>query len=159
MKKLLLLFALCTIFSPVCPAETPTRKCLEKPVVTPRKKAPAIFRPFVYLFNKVTGKVEPMARPFTNMECLELSKVEIFAGSPADSQIIDVTGTPDQSRDPTDTFTVNYTVTGGKIIGQGRKVVWDLSGVRPGVYMITAAADDGCGVCGMTITLQARVLE
>lgn len=38
-----------------------------------------------------------------------------------------------------------YTVSGGRIIGQGKKVVWDLKGVRPGVYTIEAAIDYGLG--------------
>lgn len=41
-----------------------------------------------------------------------------------------------------------YEVTGGKIIGTGRKVLWDLSDVKAGTYEIMAAADDGCGICG-----------
>lgn len=41
-----------------------------------------------------------------------------------------------------------YNVTGGKIIGTGKKVLWDLSDVKAGTYEIMAAADDGCGICG-----------
>lgn len=51
-----------------------------------------------------------------------------------------------------DVLTYNYTVSGGKIIGQGAKVVWDLRDVQPGIYTITAGVDDGCGVCGATVT-------
>lgn len=51
-----------------------------------------------------------------------------------------------------DPLTYQYTVSGGKIIGQGAKVVWDISGLQPGNYTITAAVDDGCGFCGMTQT-------
>lgn len=40
-----------------------------------------------------------------------------------------------------------YTVSIGKIIGEGKQVIWDLSGVSSGNYTITAAIDDGCGVC------------
>lgn len=46
----------------------------------------------------------------------------------------------------------NYTVSGGRIKGNGAKVVWDLTGVIAGRYTITAGVDDGCGVCGMTVT-------
>lgn len=56
------------------------------------------------------------------------------------------------SSDPTDVFTFNYVVSGGKIIGRGKDVLWDLSGIKPGTYAIWAGVDNGCGVCGQTIT-------
>lgn len=46
-----------------------------------------------------------------------------------------------------DVLTYNYTVSGGRIVGQGSNVSWDLSGVNEGTYTITATIDDGCGVC------------
>jgi len=39
----------------------------------------------------------------------------------------------------------NYTVSNGRIVGQGESVVWDLKGVRPGVYTITVAIEDSRG--------------
>lgn len=42
-------------------------------------------------------------------------------------------------------LTYAYTISGGRIIGQGAQVVWDLKGVRPGTYTITAAIDEGRG--------------
>ena len=51
-----------------------------------------------------------------------------------------------------DVLTYNYTVSGGRISGSGANVSWDLSGVNPGTYTITAGVDDGCGVCGKTQT-------
>jgi len=44
-----------------------------------------------------------------------------------------------------DVLTYVYAVTGGKIVGVGPNVLWDLSDVKPGVYSLTAAADDGSG--------------
>jgi hypothetical protein len=35
-----------------------------------------------------------------------------------------------------------YTVSGGRIIGKGAEVSWDLSGVRPGTYTVTAAVGE-----------------
>ncbi|HLM00839.1 MAG TPA: hypothetical protein VK400_07265 [Pyrinomonadaceae bacterium] len=58
-----------------------------------------------------------------------------------------------------DVLTYNYTVSGGRIVGQGANVTWDLSGVRPGTYTITAGADDGCGVCGKTETRTIEVRD
>lgn len=51
-----------------------------------------------------------------------------------------------------DVLTYNYTVSGGRIVGQGANVSWDLTGVNAGTYTITAGVDDGCGVCGQTQT-------
>ena len=51
-----------------------------------------------------------------------------------------------------DVLTYNYTVSGGRIVGTGANVQWDLSGLSPGSYTITAGVDDGCGLCGQTQT-------
>ncbi|MBX3245386.1 MAG: hypothetical protein KF685_13120 [Acidobacteria bacterium] len=56
-----------------------------------------------------------------------------------------------------DVLTYNYTVTGGRIIGSGAKVVWDLAGVRPGTYTLTAAVDDGAGPIGKQVTKSVTV--
>jgi hypothetical protein len=56
-------------------------------------------------------------------------------------------------------LTYSYTVSGGRVIGNGVKVFWDLSGVKPGTYTITAAVDDGCGFCGKTQTKTVVVKE
>lgn len=56
-----------------------------------------------------------------------------------------------------DTLVYNYTVSGGRIVGQGSNVTWDLNGVLPGTYTITAAVDDGCGICGKTVTQTVEV--
>lgn len=75
----------------------------------------------------------------------------------ADSQSLSVTTT---AVDPeNDTLVYNYTVSGGKITGSGANVTWDMTGVRPGTYTITAGVDDGCGVCGQTKTETITVQE
>lgn len=58
-----------------------------------------------------------------------------------------------------DVLTYNYTVSGGRIVGSGAGVQWDLSGLQPGSYTITAGVDDGCGLCGKTQTQTVRVVE
>lgn len=50
-----------------------------------------------------------------------------------------------------------YYVSGGKIIGRGREVMWDLSDAPVGTYSITAAVDDGCGPCGKTVTKTVNI--
>jgi hypothetical protein len=51
-----------------------------------------------------------------------------------------------------DVLTYSYYVTGGRIVGNGAKVFWDLTGVAPGTYSITAAVDDGAGLVGEKVT-------
>jgi hypothetical protein len=41
-----------------------------------------------------------------------------------------------------------YVVSAGRIVGSGSNVQWDLNGIPPGTYTITARVDDSCGVCG-----------
>ncbi len=55
----------------------------------------------------------------------------------------EVTLTAD-SRDPdNDTLLHTWTVTGGRITGEGRTVTWDLSGVNPGTYTASVEVNDG----------------
>jgi hypothetical protein len=58
-----------------------------------------------------------------------------------------------------DVLTYNYTVSGGRIVGQGANVTWDVGGLQPGSYTITAGVNDGCGVCGQTQTRTITVKE
>ena len=67
-----------------------------------------------------------------------------------DSTSITVTTTAVDTEN--DVLTYNYTVTGGRVTGNTATATWDLSGVQPGTYTITAAVDDGCGLCGKTET-------
>ena len=85
--------------------------------------------------------------PVANVTVLELSHSEISAVT---ARQIDVTTT---AADPeNDVLTYVYTVTGGRIIGTGTRVKWDLMGVGSGTYTITAGVDDGAGVIGQTQT-------
>ena len=51
-----------------------------------------------------------------------------------------------------DVLTYQYIVSGGKIVGTGAEVIWDLANTPVGTYTITAGVDDGCGICGKTVT-------
>jgi hypothetical protein len=44
-----------------------------------------------------------------------------------------------------DTLLYSYSVTGGRVTGDGANVSWDLSGVGPGTYTASVDVDDGCG--------------
>jgi hypothetical protein len=102
-----------------------------------------------------------------NVTALTLSDSEISlpcppgfrstSGACNDSTSISVTTT---AVDPeNDVLTYNYTVSGGRIVGTGASVSWDLSGVQPGSYTITAGVDDGCGICGKTETRTITIRE
>ncbi len=92
---------------------------------------------------------------------LTLSQTEVAAPCPSgqvpregtvcsDKMNVQVTTT---AVDPEkDVLMHHYTVSGGRIVGQGAKVFWDLTGIAPGTYTITAGVDDGCGICGQTQT-------
>lgn len=65
-----------------------------------------------------------------------------------------------EASDPhNDILTYEYIVSGGKIVGEGTNVIWDLSDVETGEYTITAGVDDGCGICGQTKTKKVFVIE
>jgi hypothetical protein len=72
------------------------------------------------------------------------------SGACNDSRTVSVSTT---AVDPeNDVLTYNYTVSGGRIVGTGSNVTWDLGDAQPGTYTITTGVNDGCGVCGKTNT-------
>ena len=77
--------------------------------------------------------------------------------TPSESMVVDVNTTAIDPED--DVLTYDYTVSAGKILGTGKNVKWDLTGVAPGSYTITAGVDDGCGLCGKTRTEQITIAE
>jgi hypothetical protein len=122
--------------------------------------------PHGFIFQFTAGRrnkrLGDTPRPFANVDSLTLSSREIVIPCPPGTEPVTAGGCPEgttitvatraSSTDPTDVLTYNYTVSGGRIVGSGANVTWDLSGVRPGTYTITAGADNGCGVCGTTKT-------
>jgi len=82
---------------------------------------------------------------------------ESASGACSDSSTVRVSTTAVDVEN--DVLTYNYTVTGGRIVGQGANVDWDLTGVAPGTYTITTAVNDGCGICGKTDTRTITVEE
>jgi hypothetical protein len=55
----------------------------------------------------------------------------------------EVTLTADSRDADNDTLLHTWTVTGGRITGEGRTVSWDLSGVNPGTYTASVEVNDG----------------
>jgi len=105
---------------------------------------------------------------FADVTNVELSETTVTTGCPpgfrpapgatcSDDMSVNVTTT---AVDPeSDVLTYSYTVSGGRIVGQGANVSWDLTGAQPGTYTITAAVDDSCGICGKTQTRTIIVAE
>jgi hypothetical protein len=105
----------------------------------------------------MTKEVEIMAAP--DVEKISLSKKEINSWCPTHkrptsmcpkgTQSVEVTIT---AKNVHDGLTYYYTVTGGKIVGEGPKVQWDLSDTRPGRYTITAGIGKDDVVLGKIAT-------
>lgn len=124
-----------------------------------------IVQAFVGRRDKRQAEIE---NQFANVTALALSDESIMLPCPAgmrpregttcaDSTSVNVTTT---AVDPeNDVLTYNYTVSGGRIVGTGANVQWDLSGAAPGSYTITAGVDDGCGLCGKTETRTITIAE
>ena len=51
-----------------------------------------------------------------------------------------------------DTLLYTWSTTGGRIVGDGPNVSWDLSGVQAGTYTASVEVDDGCGCIAYSST-------
>ncbi|MGI8469974.1 MAG: Ig-like domain-containing protein [Pyrinomonadaceae bacterium] len=135
---------------------------------TAKNDFPNIFRPIGDLFNRILGRRRVLCvlrcngTPIVNNLILSLS--EITTECPKQNQFcsngIKVIAVFAAAKDPEDdVLTYLYTVSSGKIIGQGKKILWDLSGVKAGTYTIKAEVDDGCGFSGQNVTKTVTVKE
>lgn len=120
------------------------------------------YRPSSDPNEKIENKPANVAEVTLSTESLRLPCPPGFLPQPdtkpsSASMVVDVGVT---GLDPEgDILTYNYTVSGGRIVGTGANVKWDLSMVAPGTYTITAGVDDGCGLCGKTQTKTVTVAE
>jgi hypothetical protein len=99
-------------------------------------------------------------KKLANVKDIDLSNNEVMLGCPPgwvsksgkcnDNQSIKVT--PQVENPENDTLVYDYVVSGGRIVGSGSSVNWDLSGVKEGTYTVTSKVDNGCGFCGETKT-------
>jgi len=102
----------------------------------------------------------PLINQPANVESVALDSMEVVlpcapgtvskSGACKDDQTVSVRTTARDAEN--DNLTYSYTVSGGRVVGSGANVNWDLAGVKPGSYTITSAVDDGCGFCGKTQT-------
>ncbi len=146
-------------------SETNANGCGAIITTTVERRKPSDAASFIsYSFDFLFGKKKIIADYNCPAEItsfvLSASEVELNCpvGQPFDAnnqKIAVSTEALDADNDP---LTYIYVVSGGKIVGQGAKVVWDLSGEKTGVYTITAGADDVWGV-GKTITKEVKIIE
>jgi hypothetical protein len=165
MKKLpILIFCVCVIFSSVCFAENREKVGFVYSKVI-RDKFPSVFRPVKRWLRRILGvKIKSVDRlVIADLTNVILSRTEIMTdcsvknNSCTDNQLIEIST---EATNPDNSVLIfEYQVSSGKIIGQGAKVIWDLSGVKPGTYTITAGVDNGCGICGTTKTMEVKVVE
>jgi hypothetical protein len=124
-------------------------KCVSaNPRLAPRFDDAAGIRAAKKEFRRLYGNNVPYCpNYFADVTSLTLSHWEIVSGISAvfETKINIFTEYTDPEND---VVTFNYRVSAGKIVGQGARVEWDLSGIAPGVYTIIAGVNDGAGVCG-----------
>jgi len=117
-----------------------------------------------------SGFVNPTATPtsktLAKIEKIELDRTELFISCPPGRTLKDGTVCDDNklilvkvSVTPENDATVfYYTISGGRIIGKGANVSWDLSGVRAGTYTITVGIGEDSevyeGIQTKTITVK-----
>lgn len=124
-----------------------------------------IVQTFIGRRNERGDGVRPNQEAVVNSVTLSSNKVMLpcpagsksASGDCDDNTTVNVsTSASDGDNDP---LTYNYTVSGGRVVGSGSNVTWDLSGVSAGDYTITVGVDDGCGVCGDTKTETVTVAD
>ena len=119
------------------------------------------------IFKKMFGMRQTIYCPFPPacISDLVLSQTEVLESCPLPKKTTNFCPENKQSiqisstawNPVNDVLTYDYKVSAGEIIGKGRDRIWDLSGVKPGTYTITACVDNGVG-CLNTITKEVKVV-
>lgn len=137
---------------------------------------PNVFRPVGNWIKRLFGKKSKTIKeyPPANVRSVTLSQNNSIigystgriSGNPTqknicltDSGVIEVLTKANEAEKENDTFKYIYKISGGKIVGEGSKVSWDLSDAEAGTYTITAEVQDSCGTCGQSITMKICVIE
>lgn len=156
-----LVFCFALSFNTDAEVKSGAKECVNRPASN--NSFPNILRPIGNLFKRLFGKREEIICYVPGVSDIQLSQTSITSycstnNSCAESnqkvEVITMHANPNR-----EFLTYAYKTSGGKIIGTGVRVTWDLSGVKPGIYSITAAVDDGCGYCGPTKTKTVNVEE
>ncbi|MBV9241147.1 MAG: hypothetical protein JO314_03980, partial [Acidobacteria bacterium] len=126
--------------------------------------------PYGFILQFLAGKRNKAPAPAVNrpptISSVTLSSNTITIpcppGSHSRSGCSDVSSVSVSTRamDPeNDPVTYTYGVTGGRIVGSGANVTWDLGGVSPGTYTITTSVADGCTSCSKSDTETVTVKQ
>jgi hypothetical protein len=128
----------------------------EKILSKERRLIDSVLRDEVCILRNLPGYVEDLVLSADEIidGCRDAAKDKACAGGSRKILIKTIATDPEN-----DVLTYNYEVSAGTIVGQGAKVVWDLTGVPPGTYTITSWVDDGCGNCGTNKTQTVVVKE
>ena len=106
---------------------------------------------FVFVYSCCRGEYKNNPPIIADL-ILDKTELRVSDSLEESERILSINVFTDASDPDGDVLVYKYDVSGGKIIGQSRKVIWDLTGVEVGTYTIKVSADDGCGICGNTIT-------
>lgn len=94
----------------------------------------------------------PMPNASNDLFSLELDRYTITHPCPLSYRCVEqgdkdssVAVTVSGNRPENDELRYKYTTSGGRVIGEGAKVRWDLTGGQPGTYTITVAIEDESG--------------
>lgn len=133
---------------------------------------PNIFRPIGNWFKRIFGIKQknahcpPNTPPIIGNVALSISEItkecsihKSIQNNSCSNTIKTIDVTTVAKDDENDVLVYYYEVSGGKIIGRGSKVIWDLSDVKPGTYTIIIGVDDGAGFEGRTVTKEIKVIE
>ncbi|MDX6613904.1 MAG: hypothetical protein QOD75_3090 [Blastocatellia bacterium] len=102
----------------------------------------------------IAGRTLPNAPPTVNIPVNSFTIV-ICPPAPSRSDSPVVSLRADASDPDNDTLTYSWSITAGRLRGDGPNVKWDLSGVTPGTYSATVEVSDGRtkGVATATVTV------
>jgi outer membrane protein OmpA-like peptidoglycan-associated protein len=99
-----------------------------------------------------TVTVQPRPNRPPSLECLTTS-VDVAAGGTVELRV--------RATDPdNDKVAITWSATGGSVSGTGETATFNASGLRAGIFTVTATADDGRGgsvTCNVTVNVSERV--
>ncbi len=150
---LLVCFSIILLSFSILQASEPSRNVAAKVSLTSKDETPDVVSIVKGVFNQIfrkKSKTHPNSTP--PIVGIYFDKSEISRAEANVNVFVD-------ARDnDNDTLLYKYTVSAGKIVGEGSNVVWDLSGVEKGIYALTIEVDDGCG-CVKPVTKQIKVVD
>jgi hypothetical protein len=103
----------------------------------------------------------PTPESAPRIEKIEFDREQVFAPCPVSQQAIESACGDTAVRVKTtvvnpggEQLSYHYTISGGRVVGRGERVEWDLSGVVPGVYTISVAIDPSAAPVTRTVEVK-----